>query len=130
MGQTLFQLPDQYLSQSWWVLKKEQAPSNMVVASTAMYLELAMSMVTLKLPEVKDCQQERQQRCPYCSGETFQRWGGEGKRVIDPQLGEVWVYCYRCRRSRRTFRQYPVRGYKTWSDMAAGWRIIANRLST
>lgn len=67
-----------------------------------------MSIVTLKLPEVKDCQQERPQRCPYCSGETFQRWGGEGKRVIDPQLGEVWVYRYRCCRCRRTFRHYPV----------------------
>jgi transposase-like protein len=72
-----------------------------------MYSELAMSIVTLQLPDVKYCREKRPNRCPYCSGETFQRWGGAGKRVIDPRLGEVLVYRYRCCRCRRTFRHYP-----------------------
>jgi transposase-like protein len=67
-----------------------------------------MSIVTLRLPEVKYCQEARPNRCPYCEGETFQRWGGVAKRVSDPHLGEVWVYRYRCCRCRRTFRHYPV----------------------
>lgn len=67
-----------------------------------------MSIVTLRLPEVKYCQEARPQKCPYCEGETFQRWGGVAKRVSDPHLGEVWVYRYRCCRCRRTFRHYPV----------------------
>lgn len=67
-----------------------------------------MSIVTLRLPEVKYCQETRPRQCPYCDGETFQRWGGIAKRVSDPHLGEVWVYRYRCCRCRRTFRYYPV----------------------
>ena len=67
-----------------------------------------MSIVTLRLPEVKYCQEVRPRKCPYCEGETFQRWGGVVKRVSDPHLGEVWVYRYRCCRCRRTFRHYPV----------------------
>jgi transposase-like protein len=67
-----------------------------------------MSIVTLHLPEVKYSQSERPQGCPYCAGETFQRWGGKVKRVRDPHMGEVWVYRYRCCSCRRTFRHYPV----------------------
>lgn len=48
-----------------------------------------MSIVTLHLPEVKYCQEARPHQCPYCRGETFQRWGGVAKRVRDPHLGEV-----------------------------------------
>lgn len=66
-----------------------------------------MSIVTPQLPEVKYCQEKRPNRCPYCSRETFQRWGGSGKQVIDPRLGEVLVYRYRCCRCWRTFRHYP-----------------------
>jgi transposase-like protein len=66
-----------------------------------------MSIVTLRLPEVKYSQGERPSRCPYCAGETFQRWGGKIKRVRDPRVGEVWVYRYRCCSCRRTFRHYP-----------------------
>jgi len=86
-----------------------------------------MSIVTLRLPEVKYCQEERPRRCPYCPGETFQRWGGAGKRVKDPWLGEVWVYRYRCCRCRRTFRHYPEgvdRGQQTArmrAVAAIGW---------
>ncbi len=67
-----------------------------------------MSIVTLRLPEVKYCEEARPSRCPYCSGNTFQRWGGIAKRVSDPHLGEVYVYRYRCCHCRRTFRHYPV----------------------
>jgi len=66
-----------------------------------------MSIVTLQLPEVKCCQETRPKQCPYCAGETFQRWGGTIKQVIDPYLSEVRVYRYRCCRCRRTFRHYP-----------------------
>jgi transposase-like protein len=67
-----------------------------------------MSIVTLEVPTVKYCQSERPKSCPYCSGEIFQRWGGNRKRVRDPRIGEVWVYRYRCCRCRRTFRHYPA----------------------
>ena len=86
-----------------------------------------MSIVTLHLPEVKYSQAERPNRCPYCAGETFQRWGGKVKRVRDSHLGEVWVYRYRCCSCRRTFRHYPVgvdRGSQTQrmrALAAIGW---------
>ena len=67
-----------------------------------------MFIVTLRLPEVKYSQETRPQKCPYCDGETFQRWGGVAKRLSDPRMGEVWVYRYRCCHCRRTFRHYPV----------------------
>jgi transposase-like protein len=67
-----------------------------------------MSIVTLRLPDVKYYQADRPSRCPYCAGETFQRWGGTVKQVRDPHLGEVWVYRYRCCSCRRTFRHYPM----------------------
>ena len=34
-----------------------------------------MSIVTLRLPEVKRKTKTRPQKCPYCSGNTFQSWG-------------------------------------------------------
>ena len=67
-----------------------------------------MSIVTLHLPEVKYCQETRPSQCPYCQGQTFQRWGGAVKRVRDSKFREVWVYRYRCCHCRRTFRHYPV----------------------
>lgn len=79
----------------------------MVIAKIAMFSELAMSIVTLRLSEVKYSQETRPQKCPYCSGEMFQRWGGVAKRVSDLHLGEVRVYRYRCC-CWRTFRHYPV----------------------
>jgi transposase-like protein len=66
-----------------------------------------MGIVILQVPEVKDKESGRPKRCSYCEGETFQRWGGSGKRVRDPHLSEVEVYRYRCCRCRRTFRHYP-----------------------
>jgi len=66
-----------------------------------------MSIVLLQVPEVKACQTIRPKSCPYCPGETFQRWGASIKKVRDPQLREVRVYRYRCCRCHRTFRHYP-----------------------
>jgi transposase-like protein len=66
-----------------------------------------MTIVTLRLPEVKYCQADRPRHCPYCSGETFQRWGQITKPVRDPRLEDVRVYRYRCCHCQRTFRHYP-----------------------
>lgn len=66
-----------------------------------------MSIVILKLPAVKE-EAGRPTRCPACKGETFQRWGGQVKRVRDPQVKAVVVYRYRCCACCHTFRQYPA----------------------
>lgn len=66
-----------------------------------------MSIVVLKLPDVKRKTEERPQECPYCAGETFQRWGQVKKPVKDMRCRNVRVYRYRCCRCRRTFRHYP-----------------------
>lgn len=42
-----------------------------------------MSIVVLKLPDVKRKREERPKRCPYCKDETFQRWGRVNKPVKD-----------------------------------------------
>lgn len=98
-----------------------------------------MSIVVLKLPDVKRGREERPRKCPYCEGEIFQRWGQVKKPVRDMHCHQVKVYRYRCCRCRRTFRHYPegtsradqserrmkmrartVRGYKTWPGMHNG----------
>jgi transposase-like protein len=66
-----------------------------------------MSIVILQVPEVKYSQSNRPTHCPYCAGDTFQRWGGVAKPVRDPHFSEAWVYRYRCCRCKRTFRHYP-----------------------
>jgi DNA-directed RNA polymerase subunit RPC12/RpoP len=71
-----------------------------------------MSIVILQVPEVKDSHLDRSMRCPYCSGETFQRWVGVTKSVRDPRLSVVRLYRYRCCRCRRTFRSYPQGVYR------------------
>jgi transposase-like protein len=66
-----------------------------------------MSIVVLKLPDVKSEAEGRPQRCPSCQGNTFQRWGGRLRKIRDPQVGYVMVYRYRCCGCRHTFRHYP-----------------------
>ncbi len=66
-----------------------------------------MAILVLKLPDVKRKTEERPKECPYCSGETFQRWGCVPKPVRDPRCRKVKVYRYRCCRCGKTFRQYP-----------------------
>lgn len=66
-----------------------------------------MSILVLKLPDVKRKTESRPSECPYCQGETFQRWGRVQKPVRDTKMRKVWVYRYRCCQCRRTFRHYP-----------------------
>src|SRR5258705_7340552 len=66
-----------------------------------------MSIVVLKLPDVKRKVEERPKKCRYCAGETFQRWGGVNKPVKDVRVRNVKVYRYRCCHCKRTFRHYP-----------------------
>ena len=66
-----------------------------------------MSIVVLKLPDVKRKREERPMRCPYCKGETFQRWGQVRKPVKDVHVRQVKVYRYRCCHCQSTFRHYP-----------------------
>jgi transposase-like protein len=66
-----------------------------------------MTILVLKLPDVKRKTEERPKECRYCSGETFQRWGQIRKVVKDTYCRKVRVYRYRCCRCKRTFRHYP-----------------------
>ncbi len=66
-----------------------------------------MSIVVLKLPDVKRKTGTRPRECPYCEGEIFQRWGGVKKPVRDVRIRNVRVYRYRCCHCKRTFRHYP-----------------------
>jgi len=79
----------------------------MVIVEVNHTQELAMTILVLKLPDVKRKTEERPQECPYCQGETFQRWGKVKKPVRDTQCRNVSLYRYRCCRCKRTFRQYP-----------------------
>ena len=79
----------------------------MVIVEVNHSKEFAMTILVLKLPDVKRKTEERPKKCPYCPGETFQRWGKNKKAVRDPRCRTVQVYRYRCCRCRRTFRHYP-----------------------
>ena len=87
-----------------------------------------MSIVVLKLPEVKQKREERPQRCPYCARETFQRWGQVKKPVKDVQVRNVKVYRYRCCHCKRTFRDYPAGN--TSADQTERLRLFAILLWT
>jgi transposase-like protein len=67
-----------------------------------------MSIVVLQLPDVKRKSETRPQKCPYCRGATFQRWGKVRKPVRDSRYRSIAVYRYRCCHCRRTFRHYPT----------------------
>lgn len=66
-----------------------------------------MSILVLKLLNVKRKTEERPKKCRYCEGEIFLRWGEVKKPVKDLRSRKVWVYRYRCCRCGRTFRHYP-----------------------
>lgn len=66
-----------------------------------------MAIVVLKLPNVKRQREERPRVCPYCDGETLQRWGQVNKPVKDVRVRNIKVYRYRCCVCKRTFRHYP-----------------------
>lgn len=87
-----------------------------------------MSIVVLKLPDVKRKRVERPKRCPYCAGETFQRWGQVNKAVKDVRVRNVKVYRYRCCHCKRTFRHYPEGN--TNADQTERLRVFAILLWT
>ena len=66
-----------------------------------------MSILVLKLPDVKRKKASRPRECPYCQGGTFQRWVRVKKPVLDTQVRNIWVYRYRCCWCGKTFRYYP-----------------------
>lgn len=66
-----------------------------------------MAIIVLQFPDVKRKIEIRPKKCPYCQGETFQRWGRVGKPVRDSRFRGVQVYRYRCCHCHRTFRHYP-----------------------
>lgn len=67
-----------------------------------------MSIVVLKLPDVKQRTEERPKKCPYFKGMTFQRWGSTKKKVQDVHVRSIAVYRYRCCHYKRTFRHFPL----------------------
>jgi len=87
-----------------------------------------MSIVVLKLPAVKRKTEERPHKCPYCEGETFQRWGQVNKPVKDVRVRNVKVYRYRCCQCKRTFRHYP--DGNTSADQTERLRLLAILLWT
>jgi len=87
-----------------------------------------MSIVVLKLPDVKRSTEERPRKCPYCAGITFQRWGQVNKPVKDVRVRNVQVYRYRCCRCKRTFRHYPEGN--TRADQTERLRLFAVLLWT
>jgi len=67
-----------------------------------------MPIVVLQLPDVKQKTENRPSKCPYCKGETFQRWGKGRKPIRDSQYRSIQVYRFRCCQCQRTFRHYPL----------------------
>ena len=82
-----------------------------------------MTIVVLKLPDVKRKREERPRQCLYCEGETFERWGQVSKPVKDVRVRNVKVYRYRCCRCKRTFRHYPEGNTK--ADQTERLRLFA-----
>ena len=82
-----------------------------------------MAILVLKLPDVKRKTEQRPKDCPYCSGETFQRWGLMNKPVRDTRYRRIQVYRYRCCHCRRTFRYYPEGS--SWADQTKRLQIFA-----
>lgn len=66
-----------------------------------------MAIIVLKLPDVKCEPTDRPQKCKACGYDILQRWGGQEKKLRDPQLKQVVVYRYHCCRCHHTFRHYP-----------------------
>src|SRR5262245_15593821 len=87
-----------------------------------------MSIVVLKLPDVKRKREERPRKCPYCVGETFQRWGRVNRPVKDLRIRNVKVYRYRCCHCKRIFRHYPEGN--TQADQTERLRLFAVLLWT
>jgi transposase-like protein len=82
-----------------------------------------MSIVVLKLPDVKQRTAVRPREYPYCEGQTFQRWGQVNKPVKDVRVRNVKIYRYRCCHCKRTFRHHPAGN--TRADQTERLRLFA-----
>jgi hypothetical protein len=51
-----------------------------------------MSIVVLKLPAVKRTTEEGSHKCPYCEGETFQRWVGKTLKELQETIPKEWLW--------------------------------------
>ena len=49
-------------------------------------------MIVLQLPAVKRNKIERPCECPYCEGETFQRWGQQTRRIKDHTIKHNYMH--------------------------------------
>jgi len=67
-----------------------------------------MSIVVLKLSDVKGVAEDRPTHCPSCKGDILRRWGGSVRKIRDQRVKVAIVYRYRCCRCRHTFRHYPA----------------------
>jgi hypothetical protein len=95
----------------------------MMIAKITSIKEPVMSIVVLKLPDVKRKREDRPKHCPYCKGETFQRWGQVNKPVKDVRVRNVKVYRYRCCQCKRSFRHYPAGSSR--ADQTERLRLLA-----
>ena len=63
--------------------------------------------IVLQLPQVERQKLTRPTKCPYCKGETFQRWGMVSRLLKDTKVRRVKVPRYKCTSCKKTFRYYP-----------------------
>ena len=68
---------------------------------------MPLSIIWLRLPDVKTRPKGRPRRCPHCGSYILQRWGRITKPVRDTHELQVEVHRYRCCDCSRTFRAYP-----------------------
>ena len=82
-----------------------------------------MPVILLRLTETKKRTDVRPSQCPYCGSQIFQRWGQVSKPVKDQDDLTAVIYRYRCKKSQRTFREYPEGVDR--SDYTLGIRKLA-----
>jgi transposase-like protein len=82
-----------------------------------------MAIVVLKLPVVKQKEEQRPKSGPYGEGQIFQRWGRVRKPVKDTRRRSVQVYRYCCCHCQRTFRRYP--GGSSSADQTERLKLFA-----
>ena len=68
---------------------------------------MSLSVIWLRLPQVKTQPQKRPRTCPNCNSYILQRWGRITKPVRDTHELEVEIHRYRCCDCGKTFRAYP-----------------------
>jgi DNA-directed RNA polymerase subunit RPC12/RpoP len=68
---------------------------------------MSLSVIWLRLPQVKTQPKNRPRTCPNCGSYILQRWGRIVKPVRDTHELVVEVHRYRCCDCGKTFRAYP-----------------------